>query len=150
MLAWGNSLITVESCQFSTCAARSKPSPLMMHLELAREQQFHFMITLKVAESIFFLYGNENKTFQAFCQNVFEWKNTFLDQKDQISLCSLSFSFPLILETSPPPSQHGHFSIKPVSFSRAVWFGEKLQQKYFPATAMGPLHAKIQQAESGE
>jgi len=75
-----------------------------MHLELAREQQFHFMITLKVAGLIFFLYWNENKTFRALCQNVFEWKNTLLNQKDQISVCFLSFSSALILETSPHKS----------------------------------------------
>lgn len=102
MLAWGNSLMTVESCQLSTCAVRSKPSPLMMHLELAREQRFHFMITLKVAELIFFLYWNENKTFWEFCQNVFEWKNTFLDQKDQVSVYSLPLSLFLQSYKCPP------------------------------------------------
>lgn len=54
------------------------------------------------------------------------------------------FLFSFNLTNVPlPPGQHGHFSIKPVSLSRAVWFGEKLQQKDFPATAVGPLHAKI-------
>lgn len=57
-------------------------------------------------------------------------------------LSALSF-FSSNLRNLPPTSQHGHFSIKPVSLSRAVWFGKKLQQKDFPATAVGPLHAKI-------
>lgn len=136
--------MTVESCQLCTCAVRTKVGPLMMHLELAGEQQFHFMITLNVAELIFFLYWNENKTFQALCQNVFEWKNAFLDQNPITFLSALSFSFPLILETSfSPPSEHGHFSIKLVSLSREYWFGKKLQEKNFPDTAMGPFHAKI-------
>lgn len=62
-----------------------------MHLELAREQQFHFMIALKVSELIFILYWNENKTFWTFSR-VVERENIVLDQKDQISVCSLSFS----------------------------------------------------------
>lgn len=144
MLAWGNLLITVESCQLCTCAVRTKVSPLMMHLELAGEQQFYFMITLNVAELILFLYCNENKTFQALFQNVFEWKNTFLNQNPTTFLSVLSFSFPLILETCfSPPSQHGHFSIKPVSLSREYWFGKNIKEKKFPDTAIGSFHAKI-------
>lgn len=136
--------MTVESCQLCTCAVRTKVSPLTMPLELAGEQQFHFMITLNIAELIFFLYWNENKTFQALCQNVFEWKNAFLDQNPITFLSALSFSFPLILETSfSPPSQHGHFSIKPVSLSREYCFGKKLQKKNFPDTAMGSFRANI-------
>lgn len=64
----------------------------MMHLELAGEQQSHFMITLNVAELIFFLYWNENKTFQALSQNVFERKNAFLDQNPITILSVLSLS----------------------------------------------------------
>lgn len=64
----------------------------MVHLELAGEQQFHFMITLNVAELIFFLYWNENKTFQAVRQNAFEWKNAFLDQNPITFLSALSLS----------------------------------------------------------
>jgi len=108
--------MTVEPCQLSTCAARSKPSPVMTHLELARKQQFHFVITLKVSELIFILYWNENKTFLAFSQNVFEKENIFLDQNIKF-LFALSFSFPPVLEISST-SRHGHFSKKQSSFAR--------------------------------
>lgn len=82
--------MTVDSCQLCTCAVRTKVSPLMMHLELAGEQQFPFMITLNTAELIFFLYWNENKTFQALCQNVFEWKKCIFGSKPHhIYVCVL-------------------------------------------------------------
>lgn len=82
----------------------------MTHLELARKQQFHFVITLKVSELIFILYWHENKTFLAFSQNVFEKENIFLDQNIKF-LFALSFSFPPVLEISST-SRHGHFSKK--------------------------------------
>lgn len=64
----------------------------MTHLKLAGEQQFHFMITLKVSELIFILYWNENKTLWAFSENVFEKEAIFLDQNIKFLLLSLSLS----------------------------------------------------------
>lgn len=111
----------------------------MLYLELAREQQSCFMITLKVAELNFFLYWNENKTFQAFCQNVFECKNIFLDQKDQVSVCSLPFS---ILEASPLTSQHSHFSIKACQTQQNSFVWQETSAKGLSSHSHGSIACK--------
>lgn len=57
----------------------------MVLLGLAREQQFHFMVTLKVAELIFFCIGMKTKPSEHFVRmylngKIYFWikKNKFL------------------------------------------------------------------------